>query len=355
MEEITIKDIARICGVGISTVSRAINNHPDINQETKEKVMETIKKYHYIPNNSARNLKRQDAKVIAVLVKGIGNSFFSEMIRIMEEEIKRKKYSLVLQHVDYTEDEVDVALELVKEKRLRGIIFLGGYFRHNEEKLAQLHVPFVLSTIGVLPKEYSRNFYSSVSVDDEKESYKIVDYLCKSGHRDIAIICARNTDASIGKLRLQGYEKALRDNGIPLREELILFMKSGIEEYSLENGYVVTKEFLKKNRQGSANGKRAVSCTAIYAISDIMAIGAQRALAEAGWKVPEDISLVGFDGVKIGEYVTPSLTTLKQPMEEMALETVSILFDVIENQAEHQHKVFAGELVLRESAAARSV
>ena len=349
MEEITIKDIARICGVGVSTVSRAINNHPDINQETKQKVMQTIQKYHYVPNNSARNLKRQDAKAIAVLVKGIGNSFFSEMIKIMEEEIKQKKYSLVLQHVDFNEDEVDVALELVKEKRLRGIIFLGGYFRHNEEKLSQLQVPFVLSTIGVLPKEYSKHFYSSVSVNDEKESYKVVDYLCKTGHRDIAIICAKSTDASIGRLRLQGYVKALRDNGIPIREELMLFMKQGIEEYSLENGYAVMKEFLEKSMPDKTGKKKTVPCTAIFAISDILAIGAGKALEEAGFKIPEDISLVGFDGVKIGRYVTPSLTTLKQPMEEMARETTKILFDVIAKRADHQHRVFEGELVIRES------
>ena len=94
MEEITIRDIARICGVGVSTVSRAINNHPDINPETKETIMRVIKENNYVPNNSARNLKRQDAKAIAVLVKGINNSFFSQMIKVLEEEIKEKSYAM---------------------------------------------------------------------------------------------------------------------------------------------------------------------------------------------------------------------------------------------------------------------
>lgn len=339
MEEITIKDIARICGVGVSTVSRAINNHPDINQETKQMVMQVIKENNYIPNNSARNLKRQDAKAIAVLVKGITNSFFSEMIKIMEEQIKKRKYSLVLHHVDFNEDEVDVALELVKEKRLRGIVFLGGYFMHSDEKLAQLHVPYILSTTGAIPKAHSKNSYSSVSVDDAKESYKIVDYLCRLGHKDIAIICAGKADASIGKLRLEGYQKALKDNHIPVKEELILPMRPDIEDYSLENGYAVAKDFLEKG----------IPCTAIYAISDILAIGAGRALSEAGRKVPEDISLAGFDGVRMGKYLTPSLTTLKQPVEEMALETINILFDVIGSKSKHQHRIFDGELVVRES------
>ncbi len=339
MEEITIKDIARICGVGVSTVSRAINNHPDINQETKEKIQQVIREYNYIPNNSARNLKRQDAKAIAVLVKGIDNSFFSAMIKVLEEEIKEKEYSMVLRHVNFDEDEVDVALKLVKEKRLRGIIFLGGYLVHSEEKLEQLHVPFILSTTGMVPKGYSRNTYSSVAVDDAKESYKLVDYLCKSGHKDIAIICARKNDASVGKLRLEGYKKALRENGIAIREELILPMNPDIEDYSLENGYTVTKEFLKKK----------IPCTAIFAISDILAIGAGKALSEAGYKVPGDISLAGFDGVEIGKYVIPSLTTLKQPVGSMARETVRILFDIIDKDARHQHCVFDGELLVRES------
>ncbi len=343
MEDITIKDIARICGVGVSTVSRAINNHPAINAETKEMIMQVVKEHNYVPNNSARNLKRQDTKAIAVLVKGINNSFFSEMIKVLEEEIKEKNYSMLLQHVDLEEDEVDAALELVKEKRPRGIIFLGGYLVHSEEKLNQLNVPFILSTTGIVPKGYSRTVYSSVAVDDAKESYKLVDYLCKSGHRDIAIICARKTDASIGKLRLEGYKKALKKNGIPVREEMLLPMRQDIEDYSLENGYMVMKEFLKKK----------LPCTAVFAISDILAIGAGKAIAEAGLKVPEDISLTGFDGVEIGKYLVPSLTTLKQPVDSIARETSRILFDIIDNKAGHQHCVFDGELVVRESTRVR--
>lgn len=339
MGEVTIKDIARICGVGVSTVSRAINDHTDINPETKKRIMEVIKEYHYIPNNSARNLKRQDAKAIAVLVKGIDNSFFSAMIKVLEEEIKEKEYTMVLRHVNFDEDEVDVAINLVKEKRLRGIIFLGGYLVHSEEKLAQLQVPFILSTTGMVPKGYSRSTYSSVAVDDTKEGYKMVDYLCKKGHRDIAIICARRNDASVGKLRLEGYKKALKDNGITVKEDLILPMRADIEDYSLENGYRVTKDFLK----------RQLPCTAIFAISDILAIGAAKALTEAGYRIPEDISLAGFDGVEIGKYVTPSLTTIKQPVDSIARETARILFDIIAKKGRHQHYVFDGELVIRES------
>lgn len=339
MEEITIKDIARMCGVGVSTVSRAINNHPDINPETKEMIMSVIKENSYIPNNSARNLKRTDARSIAVLVKGMTNPFFSSMIKVMEAEIKKKRYSLVLNHVDFNEDEVDVALELIKEKRLRGIIFLGGHFSHSEEKLKMLQVPFILSTVGCPPGNMSRELYSSISVDDEKESSRIVQYLIDQGHRDIAILSAETEDASIGRLRLEGYKKTLEKNGIPVRDELICSMNPDIEFYSMENGYEVTKALLEKK----------VACTAIFAISDLLAIGACRAILETGGRIPEDYAVAGFDGIELGRYCTPSITTIRQPGEKIAEATVRLLFEIIAGRTAHQHLVYDGELIERES------
>ena len=260
MEQVTIKDIARICGVGISTVSRAINNHPDINPETKSMINRVIREQGYVPNNSARNLKLTEAKNIAVLVKGMNNPFFTSMVKSIEKEIKKKKYAMVLHHVEFDEDEIDVALELVKEKRLKGIIFLGGYFKHSSEKLEYLNVPFILSTAGGSVEAINKTKYSTISVDDMKESYRIVEYLIQSGHKKIAMISASLQDESIGKLRLEGYKKALEDYQIPFRQEMIRPMEQALEPYSMENGYQATKELL-------ASGEEF---TALYVISDMM-------------------------------------------------------------------------------------
>ena len=158
MSEITIVEIARRCGVGVSTVSRAINNHSDINPETKKRIMDVIRETGYIPNNSARNLKRTDAKCIAVLVRGITNPFFAPMIEVVEKEVEERKYALVIRHVEAYEDELDVALELEKEKRLRGIIFMGGAAKHSADKIKQLNVPVVFTTIGSdIADDLSRN------------------------------------------------------------------------------------------------------------------------------------------------------------------------------------------------------
>lgn len=338
METITIKDIAQLCGVGVSTVSRAINNHPDINDETKAMVMRIIKENNFVPNNSARNLKRINSNTIAVLIKGISNPFFNSMIKTFERKIKEKKYIFILQRVDDKENEIDVAIELIKEKRLKGIVFLGGSFCHSDEKLRQLEVPFVLSTVGTTQK-FDKSICSYVSVDDFKESYKIVDYLCKLGHNKIATITAPKDDESIGKLRFNGYISALKDNGISINENLIRIMKDEIESYSMENGYAVTKELIESGED----------FTAIYAISDSIAIGACRAIFDAGKRVPEDYSVAGFDGLDIVHYYNPSITTIKQPVEEMAKETIKILFDVIRNKTSAQQKIFQGQLVIGQS------
>ncbi len=338
MEEITIKDIARKCNVGVSTVSRAINNHPDINPKTREMVMAVIRETGYIPNNSARNLKRTDAKCIAVLIKGITNPFFSSMIGIIESHVQKKKYTMVMQHVEAYEDELDVALELVKEKRLRGIVFLGGAYRHDRAKLLKLKAPFVFCTIGTQGQE-KEPFYSNVSVDDMAESRKMTEYLLSLGHRKIAIIAEGAQGESVGRLRLEGYKAALGQWKVPIDHRLVCLAKDQ-DPYSMENGYRMAKRLL-------ASG---VGFTALYCISDFLAVGACRALYESGKKIPEEVSVTGYDGLSIGDFYTPRLTTIRQPVEEMAKKTMEILFHVIEEKCGHEHVVFPGELVVRESA-----
>lgn len=339
MFEPTIKDIAKICGVGVSTVSRAINNHPDINPETKEKIMNTIKEYGYVPNNSARNLKRVDAKAIAVLVKGISNPFFANMIKVIEKECKKKHYYMELSHIESDEDEVDAALKVVKEKRLRGIIFLGGLFSHSDEKLRKLTVPFVFSTAGSIPENISKKLYSNICVDDRKESARIVDYLIGLGHEKIAMVVAEPNEQSIGKLRLDGYYEALQAHGIAINPNLVYQTTNEVGHFSMENGYRTTKRLIESGEE----------FTAVYAMADVLAIGAIRALLESGLRVPEDVSVAGYDGIDVSGYISPSLTTIRQPVEDMAKNTVKLLFDIIAGKKEHQHITFAGELLERES------
>lgn len=336
MRNMTIRDIAKKCGVGVSTVSRAMNNHPDINPETKEMIMRIIRESNYVPNNSARNLKRSDAKAVAALVKGIGNAFFSEAVSVLERECRRKNYSFILQHVDESENELDVALHIAKEKKLRGLIFLGGSFSHPKEKLDQLEIPYVLTTVHAA--DGTKNGCAAVAVDDFKESYKMTEYLLRLGHRRIAILTAPEADESIGKLRLMGYLKALEAHGIAPDPELICYMDMNEDRYSYRSGYRLTGKLLERT-----------DFTALYATSDTLAMGACRALKERGLSVPGDCSVAGFDGLEAGEFYIPSITTIRQPVEQIAKASAGLLFDMIKGKERPRQMVFEGELLERES------
>ena len=342
MEQITIKEIAKICGVGVSTVSRAINNHPDINPETKKKILDTIAEYQYIPNNSARNLKRSESNTIAVLAKGISNPLFGAMVQMLERDILGKQYLFVLQRVDEDENEIEVAIRLEKEKRLKGIIFLGGASHPREDLLHQLTVPYVICTVNAVLEESLDNF-GVVSIDDEAESYRMVDYLCRMGHRRIAILTSLARDSSIGTLRLEGYKRALRDNGIEYDESLVVTMNPDEQTYTMQNGYQQTKRLLN----------RGVSFTAVYAIADVIAIGACKAIFDAGMRVPEDVSVAGFDGLDQAYYYQPSLTTIEQPIREMTTEASRILFELINEKTGRRYRIFPAKL--REGQSVRRI
>lgn len=333
MEKYTIKDIARECGVGVSTVSRAINNHPDINKETKKLILDKIEEKKYIPNNSARNLKMVETNTIVVLIKGISNPIFHYMLDIIQSEILSKDYAFMLKKVGYDEDETNVAAEIIREQKIKGIVFLGGIFTHTEERLKALTVPYVLSTISP-STTIDGNIYSAISVDDIKESARMMDYLISLNHKKIAILLAKREDVGVGYLRYEGYKKALEKHNMPINEKLVMYSEGDGDLFSMENGYKLTKKLIKSG----------YSFTAIFAISDRMAIGAIKALTEENIRVPEDVSVAGFDGLDIAYYYNPSITTLKQPVEEMAKETIKQLFNLIKGLGGNKHMIFEGSI-----------
>lgn len=339
MESVTIKDIARKCNVAVSTVSRAINNHPDINEETRQKIMRVIEENNYIPNNSAQNLKKSASKTIGIMVKGMDNPLFGKMRRVLEENIEQYQYQVYFQYVSISDDEVEDALRLIKERKLKGLIFLGGNHNRTEEEFSRIPVPFVISTVNI-DESVSPCVYSSVAVDSCRESCRMMEILCKRGYKKIAFLAASPGDESVGRLRLKGYKDALAVRGIPVDEDLIVFSQDWAEDvYSMANGYRMTRSLM-------ASGKE-FDC--IFAVADSVAMGACRALLESGKRIPEDCAVAGFDGVDETGYYYPSITTMRQPVERMAEETVKILFSMLHKGEKHQHRLFPCELMERES------
>ncbi|KGN00572.1 LacI family DNA-binding transcriptional regulator [Clostridium botulinum] len=334
MANLTIKDISRIAGVGVSTISRVLNNHPDVKDETRKKVLEVIEEVNYIPNNSARNLKRNTSKSIGVLVKGINNPFFSKMIKSIEEKIDDKKYSMILHYNESSTDDFDAAIELIKEKKLKGLICLGGNFDNLDKKqMDNLSVPIVIASSNIT-SDANKNLFSSVVIENEKAAFDAVEYICKLGHKGIGIITTGEEDRSVGRLRFQGYKNAIFENGIKFDENLV-----EIGEYTFESGYEAMSRLLDKD----------LKITAVFVTTDIMAIGAAKAILSRGLKIPEDISIVGFDGIDYSKYFHPSLTTVEQPVENMAEKSIEILLNLINDKKINQHIVFKTKLLKRES------
>ncbi|KOC36431.1 LacI family DNA-binding transcriptional regulator [Clostridium botulinum] len=334
MANLTIKDISRIAGVGVSTISRVLNNHPDVKDETRKKVLGVIEEVNYIPNNSARNLKRNTSKSIGVLVKGINNPFFSKMIKSIEEKIDDKKYSMILHYNESSTDDFDAAIELIKEKKLKGLICLGGNFDNLDKKqMENLSVPIVIASSNIT-SDANKNLFSSVVIENEKAAFDAVKYICKLGHRGIGIITTGEEDRSVGRLRFQGYKNAIFENKIKFDENLV-----EIGEYTFESGYEAMNRLLDKD----------LKITAVFVTTDIMAIGAAKAILSRGLKIPEDISIVGFDGIEYSKYFHPSLTTVEQPVENMAEKSIEILLDLINAKKANQHIVFETKLLKRES------
>ncbi|HAT4132605.1 LacI family transcriptional regulator [Clostridium perfringens] len=330
-----IKDIARLAGVGVSTVSRVINDHPDVKDETREKILKIIKESNYIPNNSARILKKNNTNNIGVLVKGVFNPFFSEMINIIGNRINEAGYTMILQQNDYsTEDDVDNLIAFVKEKRLQGIICLGGNFLNiNDESFQFLDIPVVLTSVNTLSKE-SKSKFSSIGIDNVLAAKASIQYFIDKGHRNIGILLGEKNDVGISGLRLEGYKKALEENNIPYSEENVF-----IGDYDYSGAYRVTKEIINNRKD----------ITAIFSISDIMAVGAAKSVIDQGLQVGEDISIMGFDGMDISKYYNPGITTVKQPKKNMANNSIDLLLALLAKKEEHKHIIFETKIIERES------
>ncbi|PAB59689.1 LacI family DNA-binding transcriptional regulator [Anaeromicrobium sediminis] len=334
MKALNIKDIAKLAGVGVSTVSRVLNDHPDVKAATREKVLKVIDEVNYIPNNSARNLKRSNSKNIGVLVKGIYNPFFAELVNSIEKRIDEEGYSMILHYNDDVTSDLEGAIQLIKEKKLQGLICLGGDFNDlKEDNLVELNTPLVLSSINI-NDDVDKEKFSSVIIENEKSSYDAVEYLCKLGHEHIGIITTGEGDTNVGQLRHKGYKRALREYDIDPKDDLVEF-----GDYSFKSGFEAMNKLLDRNE----------NITAVFAISDIMAIGAAKAILSRGYKIPEDISIIGFDGLEFGEYFHPSITTVKQPREEMGEKSIEILMNLIKGKKEQEHIVLKTELLERES------
>lgn len=336
----TIKDIAKNCGVSVSTVSRVLNHHPDVSEEVRQRVLDEVERSSYIPNNSARDLVRSRSDAIGVIVRGTGNLFFSKVLKTLSSEIERYGYTMVLHFIGTDADEIKAGAILEREKKLLGLLFLGGRYDYTPTELSSIGVPFVCCSYTNCFGSLDEKKYSSVSIDDYQTAYRAVEELIRRDHRKIAVVLPSRTDHSISELRYHGYMDALRAHGIELDNDLI--EESG-GCFEMPGTYEATCRLLKRTDDFSA----------MFLLSDTTAMAAMKALEDHGKRIPQDVSVIAIDGLNVSEYATPTLTTMVQPAEEMARESVRILVNMLKNPDYTDHKLL--DTSLREGASVRNI
>ena len=328
---VDIYHIANVAGVSKSTVSRVLNGHSGVSAKTRIRVEQAIKDCAYIPNNSARSLSSFSTQAVVLAVSGITNPFFSQIISFILEKM-HSSYNVILHSCEpgFGANVTDVAVSICKEKRPKGIILLGGNFDQNPDMLRLIDVPIVMVTTTIHSID-DCSWFSGVTIDEEKEGYKMANFICQNGHRNIAIIGEHSA-------RESGIKSALKQYGVTATE-----VESEYERaYSFLGGYKVAKKLL-------ATGKH----TCFLCLSDVLAIGAMKAAQEAGLQVPRDISIVGFDGIENSLYTNPVLTTFSQPHEEIAEKSVSTLLGLINDSAPHKH--FTVQTTLQKGGSFRAI
>lgn len=328
-----IKDIAKIAGVSVSTVSRVLNNSEEVSENTRKNILEIIKEYNYIPNNSARNLKLIKSNTIGVLIDSGYNPFFYELINIINIGLLQKGFNMVAQFMDSRKDSLFFIREFIKEKNLDGLICIGINFNKDDLEIVKtIKIPIVAISSNIA-KEYD-GYISSINIDDFTSAYDVIKYLIGLGHKDIAVIGSICKKDKCSNLRINGYEKAHKDFNIRLKKT---FREFG--NYTFETGYSAMKKLLTKKKIP----------TAVFVISDIMAVGAARACEEMGYKIRDDISIIGFDGIDYTKYYNPPITTIKQPFEYMAKEGVQLIYELVNENGKHKNIIFDTTILERES------
>lgn len=327
----TIKDLAQRSGYSLGTVSRVLNNHPNVSEKARETIMSIVEEVGFELNSNAKNLKQQQSQLVIAIVKGRANEMFAQLVEEIQRLIAKTGYPLLLHYIDEGDNEVRAARKLCREKKPRGLLFLGGESENFAADFGEIQVPAVLATNSAASWGFSN--LSSVTTDDAAAACCAVSYLIEQGHRRISVIGGECEESEISRLRDTGCRRAFAQH-----PEATFCGYEGAR-FSYRGGYAAMERLLARSDW---------SATAIFTMADVLAIGAIRCLRDHGFRVPEDVSVIGFDGLEIGQYYHPKLTTIRQQTEQIAAECVRILLNGIGGEAA-THQIVPYELMTLES------
>ncbi|MGY0374137.1 LacI family DNA-binding transcriptional regulator [Clostridium sp. JNZ J1-5] len=311
----SIKDVAREANVSIATVSRVLNNVDVVNEETKKKVLEAIEKLDYRPNIVARSLKTQKTKTIGIIIPDISNPIYPEIVRGAEDVANIYQYNIILCNTDLDPDKELEYLRVLGEKMVDGVIYISNSLEKTILKTikdSNIHI-VLIETNG------RETDFPSVVIDNKQAAIDVVEYLVKKGNKRIAYIGTDKQSINASAIRYRGYKAGLEKKEIPYDEDIAYFCKYSLKA---EDGYEAMESILSKTKD----------IDSVFCVNDEVAMGAINALRDNGFKVPEDIDVVGFNDTHGAEFFYPRLTTIAQPLYDMGSVATRMLIKKINNE-----------------------
>ena len=311
----TIKDIARESGYAVGTVSRVLNNNPRVSEDARRKILAVVAQHGYQPNANAKHLKQQVPEGLALIVKGTQNALFADLLDKLQPCLEARGYTPTVYYNNGSTDELACAQTIFAERRPCGLFFIGAHPQCFTPALASLGIPCLLLTNNAAGLGIEN--LSSVSVDDRAAAAVMIEQLYAKGHRVIGIIGDRPETSRPSQQRLDGCLDALQRLGVPFDFD----RQYRLADFSMQGGYT----------------------------ADLRAVGAIRAIQDHGLRVPQDIAVAGYDGIALGRYTVPRLTTIRQNTTVLAERAADILLRCIEENAPARHETVPFELVEGES------
>ena len=328
-----IRDIAERSGYGVGTVSRVINGQPNVSDRARKRILAVMAECGYEPNSNARYLKMRSQTPVAVFVMGVGNRMFDDILGPLQAALAREEEEIVVTYLTGEVNEVRAAIDYQHARHPKGMVFLGGELESFRASFHEVETPSVLVTASAEGLGFAN--LSSVTIDNVAAARRAVGHLLERGHRRIGIVGGNRASGQIGELRLRGADEALRAHGIELDYERDYEPCDFIER----GGYEATRRLLE----------RAGDLTAVFALGDVVAFGALRAIADQGLDVPGDVSLVGFDDTAFSQYAVPRITTIRQDAARLAERAARLLLGAMRDGSPARHELVDFELVERES------
>lgn len=333
---VSIKDVAKAAGVSVSSVSRALNGYSDVNEKTRKKIQKVAEELGYFPNQSARNLSSKRKENMALIISGLNeeeklDEFTGNIIRGVYEYINEKGSTVVTYGITSQMQKEKTLEKMCEEYSISGVILVGLKI-HDEylKEAAVLGIPCVVIDIDI-----DGEMAVTVTTDDEVAFEEITDYVLNQGHREVVLIKGRD-EAEVTHKRCRGFEKSLKKHAVSLQN-----IESFECDFQEELAFQYTKEYIKKNQKRRA--------TAFICMSDVMALGAIRAITECGYLVPEDFSVTGFDGLHVLQYIKPGLVTVDQRIREKGYIGIQVLEDMMKKKMKSNPIFVPYKLVIRES------